>query len=91
MKYTIKEGAQDVAISVENVKPDQQGKVLEALQECAEGRCSCPTQQYQKVETLDIARKADAIEIDLRVKRGQKIDREDIEKCLAYTIEKAGG
>ena len=29
-------------------------KLLEAFQECSEGRCSCPTQEYEKVEKLDI-------------------------------------
>jgi len=28
-------------------------KLIEAFQECSEGHCTCPTQEYEKVETLN--------------------------------------
>lgn len=89
MKYQIKEGRQEVAISVENVDAEKQAKVLEALQGCAEGRCSCPTNQYEKLESLDVTRAADAVNVELKVKPGQKIEAAEIRKCLDYTLEKA--
>ena len=89
MKYQIKESQQNVAITVSDVIPENQIKVLEALQECAEGRCSCPTNQYEKVDSLNVAQGADAVNVVMKLKSGQKIDRAEIETCLNYTIEKA--
>ena len=50
-------------------------EVLGALQQCQEGRCACPTTQYEKLQTLDMEAGPDAFE------------QEQIEKCLDFTIE----
>lgn len=34
---------------------DRARQVLEALQECQEGRCRCPTDQYERLAGMDIA------------------------------------
>ena len=39
----------DIDITDVEGKKDQ---LLEAFHECSEGRCTCPTQEYEKMETL---------------------------------------
>lgn len=89
MEYRIRDKREDVAITVTDVSAPQQDAVLAALQECAEGRCSCPTQQYGKVESLKIERSDAGVVVAMKLKAGETIDRSDIERCLDYTLDKA--
>ena len=49
MKAEIKKHDSGLDISVEQVGDNQQA-LLDAFQECQEGRCSCQTTEYQKLE-----------------------------------------
>lgn len=60
-------------------------ELLEAFQECSEGRCTCPTQEYEKMEKLEILDAKDIIRLSLKAKKGEEIDASEIEKCLEYT------
>ncbi len=67
---------------------DVQGKeeqLLEAFHECSEGRCTCPTEEYKKMESLEVTDSDDAIQLSLKAKEGEQIDTKEIEKCLDYT------
>ncbi len=67
---------------------DLQGKkeqVLEAFQECSEGHCTCPTQEYQKVEKLQVIDTGAAIQLSITAKKDEHIDTAEIEKCLDHT------
>lgn len=63
---------------------EKQARLMEALQECAEGRCTCPTSQYEKLQAVDISRDEDQVGITLTAKTGDAIDRRAIDKCLEY-------
>lgn len=89
MKYSIKEEGSDLKIAVEQIG-GKQSQVLQELKECAEGRCSCPTPQYDKLEAIEINAGNDKIDIGLKAKAGQKIDESDINKCLEHTAKKVG-
>lgn len=67
---------------------DEKEKLLEAFQECSEGRCTCPTQEYEKVETLNILGTDQAIRLSIKSKENTVINTKEIEKCLEYTKEK---
>ncbi len=84
MRYKIDEKKTGIDISVTDAKDDKK-KLLEAFRECQEGRCSCPTNEYKKLDSLEIAQHGDAIQLQLKSKPGETIDRAEIEKCLAYT------
>lgn len=84
MKYTVNEHEKGVDIFVEGVG-NKKEKLLEAFHECQEGRCSCPTEEYKKLESLDIERDDHNIRLHLKTKQGQKINKTEIEKCLDYT------
>ena len=84
MKYAIKTKPQGLEIKVEGLG-DKQREVLESLQECATGKCSCPTNQYEKLEAIEISPGAESVSIELKAKPGETIRQSDIKRCLEYT------
>lgn len=84
MEAQIKTTENGIQIDVTDLEGKKE-QLLEAFQECSEGRCTCPTQEYQKVEALDILDSSDAIQLSIKAKAGQQIDTAEIEKCLEYT------
>jgi len=87
MKYNIDENDAGIAIRINDVK-DQKEKLLQAFQECQEGRCTCPTAEYKKLDSLKIEQGDETIELHLKAKQGVKIDKAEINKCLDYTAER---
>jgi len=86
MKYAIRTRPQGLEIKIEGLG-DKQQEVLESLQECATGKCSCPTNQYEKLEAIEISPSAESVSIELRAKPGETVRQSDIERCLEYTAE----
>lgn len=84
MKYKIKTKREVVNVEVRDVEGKEE-QLLEAFQECQEGRCSCPTREYTKLESLEIKEGAGTIDLRLRAKKGEKIDQREIERCLQHT------
>jgi len=89
MKFAIKRKPHGLEIKVEDLG-DKQQEVLESLQACAEGECSCPTYQYEKLDAIHISPAGDSVSIELKAKPGETIRQSDIEKCLQYTAEQVG-
>ena len=87
MKYKVDQKKGGIDIKVADVGNDKQ-KLLEAFRECQEGRCSCPTDEYKKLESLEIAQNGGEIQLHLKSKAGETIDKAEIEKCLCYTAER---
>lgn len=75
----------EVEVSAIQGKED---RLLEAFQQCAEGRCSCPTEEYTKLEMLQVEKAPGKITLRLSAKRGQQFDQDEIERCLDYTEER---
>ena len=84
MKYKVQSNETGINIEVNQAKGKQK-KLLEAFQECQEGRCSCPTQEYTKFESLEIENNDDTIHLKLKSKPDEHIDELEIGKCLEYT------
>ena len=84
MQYKIDEQADGLDISL-GVARNEQEKLLEAFQECQQGRCSCPTDEYKKLDSLDIVQDGAGIQLRLKSRGGEAFDKSEIEKCLAYT------
>lgn len=68
-------------VNLENVS--DKDAVLETIQGCADGNCACSTDEYQKVETMQIIPGPDSIQLNIEVKAGEVIDPNCISKCLA--------
>jgi hypothetical protein len=84
MEATIKATEKGIEIDVTELEGKKQ-ELLEAFQECSEGRCTCATQEYQKVEALEVIDAGDGIQLSITAKPDQQIDTAEIEKCLDYT------
>lgn len=84
MKYKVESNENEVNIEVTETKGKQK-KLLEAFQECQEGRCTCPTQEYSKLASLKIESDEGIIRLKLKSKPNVKFDESEIGKCLEYT------
>lgn len=84
MKYKVDEKKGGIDITVADVGNAKQ-ELLEAFRECQEGRCSCPTAEYKKLQSLEIEQSGDGIQLRLKSKTGEAIDKSEIEKCMDYT------
>ena len=58
---------------------------LETFGECQAGRCACPTDEYAKLASMEVAGAGDSIRVRLEAKPGEKLDVAQIETCLDYT------
>ena len=90
MKYQIDQNETGIDISVTDARDDKQ-KLMEAFSECQQGRCSCPTDEYKKLAELEVHQQGDGIQLRLKTKSGEVIDKSEIEKCLAYTAAQLQG
>lgn len=84
MKYKVESTENEVNIEVSEPKGGQE-KLLKAFQECQEGRCTCPTQEYTKLDSLEIESSEDTIKLKLKSKPDMKFDVSEIGKCIEYT------
>lgn len=60
-----------------------QSAVLNTIEGCASGQCACSTDEYQKVETMNIIPGKNSIILDIDVKPGEVIEPQCISDCLA--------
>ena len=88
-QYEITDESPAVSIELTEVAGHQE-ELLEAFQECQEGICSCPTDEYQNVASMTVAADETRIAIRLEAKPGAKLDVTEIESCLDYTIGRVG-
>lgn len=87
MKYKVESSDKAVNIEITETKGKQE-KLLQAFQECQAGRCTCPTQAYSKLDSLEIERDEDTIRLKLKSKPDAKLDETEIGKCIEYTKAK---
>lgn len=89
MKYKIESDDNDLNVRISDIGA-KRDELLEAFQECQEGRCSCPTEEYSKLDSLAIEEAGDAVQLRLKSKSGTRLDETEIDKCLAFTRDKVG-
>jgi len=87
MKSKITTNKNGIDINITELEGRQE-ELLEAFQECSEGRCTCPTQEYQKVEMMSVIDIGGTIQLSIKSKANEVIDTKEIEKCLEYTKNK---
>ena len=59
-------------------------------QECQKGRCSCSTQEYTKLESLQIQQSSGMINLQLKGKQGNTLNQDEIQKCLEHIEGRIG-
>ena len=87
MKHEINESKNGLDITVNDIK-NQKTELLKAFQECQEGKCSCPTEEYKNLESLEIEETDEHITLHLKSKEGTKFNKNEINKCLEHTERK---
>jgi len=84
VKRTVKSSSDGLTIEVSEIS-GQQEQLLAEFQACQEGRCSCPTKEYEKLDSLNIESASGKVRLNLKAKSGQVLDRSEIQKCLDHT------
>lgn len=87
VKRTIKSDSEGLTIEVSEIAGKEK-QLLSEFQACQEGRCDCPTDEYTKLDTLEIDNSVGKISLRLTAKSGQVFDKAEIEKCLEHTEKK---
>jgi len=85
--YKITETDKGLKIEV-RAQDAEKDQLLSEFQKCQQGQCTCPTQEYEKLDTLDLEITEDQINIQLIAKERSFIDRDEIARCLDHTTEK---
>ncbi|MCA0306257.1 MAG: hypothetical protein LCH87_02615 [Actinobacteria bacterium] len=86
--FTITPGSNGVTIQLTGVG-DERGALLDSFDACAHGTCGCPTNEYDKLASMEVDSDGDAITIDLQTRPGEVIDPASISDCLRYTTKAA--
>lgn len=87
MRYKIETVKNGVNIEVTETEGKHE-KLLDAFQECQKGRCTCPTREYSKLQSLEIETDEDSIRLRLKSKPDEKFNQSELGKCLEYTKER---
>ena len=87
MKYKIYRADETIKISVTDIK-EKSGEVLKAFQDCKDGKCSCKSSEYEKVESFEVKTNSSGVELSIKAKNDEVIDSGEIENCLQHTKEK---
>jgi hypothetical protein len=83
--YKIEKQGDELQIQISKIKENKE-RILEKFNQCKEGNCSCPTDQYTKVKDLDILNQDEKIIIKLKPRDNENFDEKEIEKCVEFTI-----
>lgn len=88
MRYEISEQDTDVQIQIHQ-PGEHTPRLLASLQDCRAGRCSCPTDQYDRLEDMTVQTGVDQLTVRLRPNPGQQVDTDQLQACLDYTLDQA--
>jgi hypothetical protein len=89
-RYRIAKTATAARIELTEVG-DKQRQPLDQFQECAQGRCSCRTNEYDKLASIQVVSDDDGIDIRLESKPGSEFDTSQIANCLDHTLAAGSG
>jgi hypothetical protein len=88
MRYNIAQDGEAVEIHVQDAG-ERGPQVLASLQECQEGRCSCPTDQYDRLASIEVGGGDDELTVHLTPRPGEHLDPDALRACMDYTLESA--
>ena len=87
MKKEIKTKQDGLVIKISDVE-SKHDELLKNFQACQEGTCDCPSDEYVKLESLDINSSENEMILNLKAKKDQKFDKDEVEKCVDYVVDK---
>lgn len=86
-RYKMRSRPNGLRIRVTDAAGNEQ-HLLDALQECKEGRCSCPTPEYEKLASMHVTSAHGTVQIDLQTKPGSELETEAVRRCLDFTVDR---
>ncbi len=85
MRYDISAHGDDVNIEVTGTAGRAE-RLLTSLQQCQQGECACPTDQYDRLAEIDVRADDDAVTVRLTPRPGEHLDADELRACLDYTL-----
>ena len=86
-RYRMEQGPQGIAIELTDVAGRRE-ELLAAFEECQSGQCTCPTDEYQKMASMDVGSTDDEIVLRAWPRAGARLDVDEISACLDCTVSK---
>ena len=83
MRSRVKEVSEGLVVEIDDLA-DQRDTVLETFTACREGRCNCPTDEYQKLASLEIEEDGTRLKLHLQAKAGAKFEMSEVARCLEF-------
>lgn len=80
MKIRSKQISDQLTVNLEDVSNPQE--VIETIEACKDGNCACSTDEYQKVQSIEIQTNGNSMTLNVEVKPGEVIDPQCISDCL---------
>ncbi len=87
MKKNIITKDNGLEIKISGIDSNQE-ELLSNFQLCQQGKCDCPTDEYSKLEKLDINSSETEIVLNLKSKSGQSFKKDEVEKCITFVVDK---
>jgi hypothetical protein len=80
------------AVSVELTDTSGRAEaLLRAFAECQSGHCTCPTDEYRKLDAMDVQHTGETITLRLEAKPDSTLDSAAIANCLEHTVARVEG
>lgn len=83
-RYTIDREADALMVRIAETEGDRD-RLLAAFDDCRQGSCGCPTNEYDKLDEMSVDAGEDVVA--LVQKEGLALDPGAIEACVLYTLE----
>lgn len=87
MKHEIKQQNEKLTIKISGIK-DKQNELISSFESCQQGKCDCPTDEYKRLDSMNINSNENDIVLNLKSKQGQFFSKSEIEKCIEFTVNK---
>lgn len=87
MKKHIKTNKDGLEIKISDVD-SKHDELLKNFQSCQEGTCDCPSDEYVKLEKLNIQSSNSEMILNLKAKKDQTFDKDNVEECVDHVINK---
>jgi hypothetical protein len=68
---------------------DRRDPLLEAFGECAAGECGCPSEEFDKLASVDVVSDEDGVVLRLRAKSGETLSDSEIDACVRWTLDRS--
>ena len=85
MKISSEQVGAKLTVNLDDVK--DKDAIIETIAGCADGSFACSTDEYQKVETMQIVPGPNSIQLNIEVKPGEVIDPNCISECLDPALQ----